>query len=158
MFGVSYKTNTNDVKIHSGSCRHTIRQSQAGTTKWENCGDLGLAVRGANKLSGRNQWRYAQCCLRKESYVYECGNCSKLIRGKRFVNKLTMSFSAYFAFGLGISIVILLGMAEPSNDSFFSQLKQAGNMLFVLGIIVLPSVYILHPKRCSNCKIKEFRA
>ena len=158
MFGVSYKTNANDVKIHNGSCRFTRNQSQAGTTKWQNYNELGESVRGANRLSGRNQWGYAQCCLRKESYVYECGNCSKLTRGKRFVSKMAMGLAAYFTFGLGISIAILLGMAEPSNDPFFSQLKQAGNMLFVLGIIVLPSVYILHPKRCSNCKIKEFRA
>lgn len=157
MFGVSYKTNANDVKIHSGSCRFTINQSQAGTTKWENHNELGLAVRGANRLSGRNQWRYAKCCLRKESYVYECGNCSKLTRGKRFVSKLAMFFSAYFTFGLGASIIVLLGMVEPNNDPIITQLKPIGNMLFGLGIIVLPIVYLVHPKRCSNCRIKEFR-
>lgn len=59
MYGVSYKTNANDVKIHSGSCRFTINQSQAGTTKWQNYNELDKSVQGANRLSGRNQWRYA---------------------------------------------------------------------------------------------------
>ena len=157
MFGVSYKTNANDVKIHSGLCRFTRNQSQAGTTKWENHNELGLAVRGANRLSGRNQWRYAQCCLRKESYVYECGNCSKLTRGKRFVSKKAMVLAAYLTFGFGITIAVLTGVVGPNNDPLLTQIQPIGNMAFVLGIIVLPIVYFVHPKRCSNCRIKEFR-
>jgi len=157
LFGVSYKTNRNEVKIHNGSCRFTINQSQSGTTKWQNYNELDEAVRGANRLSGRNQWRYAQCCLRSASYVYECGNCSKLTRGKRFVSKKAMFFATYFTFGLGITIAALFGIVKPDYDPLLSQIQSIGNLLFGLGVIVLPIVYFAHPKRCSNCKTKNFR-
>ena len=156
MFGVSYKTNRNEVKIHSGSCRFTRNQSQSGTTKWQNYNELGDAVRGANRLSGRNQWRYAQCCLRRESYVYECGNCSKLTKGKRFVSKKAIGIPALFTFGLSIIGSIVLSTLAPNfyNENGLSSLA---SFLFFLGIIILPIVYMSHPKRCSNCRTKDFR-
>ena len=156
MFGVSYKTNRNEVKIHNGSCRFTINQSQSGTTKWQNYNGLYDAVQGANRLSGRNQWRYAQCCLRRESYIYECGSCSNLTRGKRFVSKKAIGIPALFTFGLSIISSIILSSFAPNfyNESGISLVT---GLLFVLGIIVLPTVYYAHPKRCSNCKTKNFR-
>lgn len=157
MFGVSFKTTHNEVKIHSGSCRFTRNQSQAGTTKWQNYNELGEAVRGANRLSGRNQWRYAQCCLRTQGYVWECGNCSKLTRGKRFVSKMAIGAAVYFTFGLGITIAMLFGIIKPEYDPLLSQIQSIGNWAFGLGIIIVPIVYFAHPKRCSNCKIKEFK-
>jgi len=157
MFGVSYKTNANDVKIHSDSCRFTRNQSQVGTTKWQNYNELGEAVRGANRLSGRNQWRYAQCCLKTQGYVWECGNCSKLTRGKRFVSKKVMGLAAYFTFGFWITIALFTGIVGRDFDPLLIQVQSFANMAFVLGIFVLPIVYFAHPKRCSNCKIKEFR-
>ena len=157
MFGVSYKTNRNEVKIHSGSCRFTINQSQSGTTKWQNYNGLWDAVRGANKLAGRNQWRYAQCCLRRESYVYECRNCSNLTRGKRFVSKKAIGIPAIFTFGFSILLGIGLQMIGTNYDPMINQLQPVPVWLFFLGIIILPIVYISHPKRCSNCKTKNFQ-
>jgi len=157
MFGVSYKTNRNEVKIHSGACRFTINQSQSGTTKWQNYNELDDAVMGANRLAGRNRWRYAQCCLRRENYVYECGNCSKLTRGKRFISKKAIGIPAIFTFGFSIIMGIVLQMIGTNYDPTINQLQSVSGWLFFLGIIILPIVYMSHPKRCSNCKTKNFR-
>ena len=154
MFGVSYKTNRNEVKIHSGSCRFTLNQSQSGTTKWQNYNELEEAVRGANRLASRNQWRYAQCCLRRESYVFECGNCTKLTKGKRFVSKKTIGIPAFFTFGISILITVLMRSIGPNYDSILNELAPLTSLLFILGIFIVPIVYMAHPKRCSNCKTK----
>lgn len=156
MFGVTYKTNMNNVKIHSGSCRFTRNQSQSGITKWQNYNELYEAVRGANRLSGRNQWRYAQCCLRNASYIYECGNCSNLTKGKRFVSKKAIGIPALFTFGLSIIGSIALSSLAPNfyNENGFSSFA---GFLFFIGFIILPIVYFSHPKRCSNCRTKNFR-
>ena len=157
MFGVSYKTNRNEVKIHGGSCRFTINQSQSGTTKWQNFDGLWDAVKVANRLAGRNQWRYAQCCLRREGYVYECGNCSNLTKGKRFVNKKAIGIPAILTFGLSITLGILLQSIGPNYDPMINQLQSIPGPLFFLGIIIVLIVYLAHPKRCSNCKTKDFQ-
>lgn len=156
MFGVSYKTNRNEVKIHNGSCRFTRNQSQSGTTKWQNYNELYEAVRGANRLSSRNQWNYAQCCLRNASYVYECGNCSNLTKGKRFVSKKAIGIPALLTFGLSIiGSMILLALAPNFYNE--NSLGSLAALLFFIGTIGLPIIYFSHPKRCSNCKVKNFR-
>ena len=156
MFGLSYKTDRKEVKIHHGSCRFTINQSQSGNTKWLNYDELGDTVKRANSLAGRNQWRYAQCCLRRARYIYECGNCSHLTRGKRFVNKTAIGLAAFFTFGLAIIYGMLFQIIGPNYDPLFYEFLLYIPGLFFLGIIIVPIVYLAHPKRCSHCKTKKF--
>lgn len=156
MYGVSYSTRYDEVKIHSGSCRFTINQSQKGTTKWENHGDLADSVRAANRLSsGPNRWRYAQCCLRHASYIYECLQCRNLTRGKRFVKKSAFGMFIFFTIGLSIITAITLPVFAPNLYSQYG--TSFVPALFMLGVIITPIIYYAHPKRCSYCKTKNFR-
>ena len=70
-YGISFNIRyVNEVKIHAGSCRHTQNASQAGEVKWKFSDSLSNAIIIANELcNDRNQWRYAQCCLRNAKYI-----------------------------------------------------------------------------------------
>ena len=156
MFGVSYSTRYDEVKIHNGSCRFVIGQSQKGTTKWENHNEFGGAVRAANRLSSRpNIWRNAQCCRRNAGYLYQCIRCSTLSRGKRFVKKSVLGLFLLFTIGVSIIASITLPTLAPN---FYSQIGPGPfGGLFFIGFIGSLIIYFAHPKRCPNCRTKDFR-
>lgn len=156
MFGISYNTRyRNEVKIHDGSCRFTRNSSQAGEVKWKYGEDLGKSVLIANDLcSDRNRWRYAQCCMRNESYVYKCRQCNKLTKGKRQVKKIGFLILSLIGilpyFGIyGINLLL-------PEIKIYSYYHIAFLLLFLATILGMPVYYYTHKKKCSNCKTDKY--
>lgn len=159
MYGVSYNTSDGEVKIHQGRCRHTQNQSQNGPVKWENHSNLGDATIAANRHSYRNNtWRYPVCCGKYSgAYFYQCIKCNSLTLGKRFVKKKNLGLLTLFTIGFGFLISVVNGLLIKYG--YFDvnyDFSVVGPFLIFIGVLAIPIFYYSHPKKCSNCRTKDF--